>query len=79
MNTFYQFTITYYDDSDDKTITHHGILCASTYQDAVAQLSEFYGDGMINYCSIRYLCENFVRTTNLPNLEQVTFDELNQM
>ena len=79
MNTFYQFTVTYYEDLNGKSITEHGFLCASSYKDAMDQLTNYYGDSDIEYCSLKYLCDDLIRSSNLTLIEAVASDDLNHM
>ena len=51
MNAIYEYTITYFDETEEKRMTASGLVCGDSYGAAMTVLASYYGDeNVISAC-----------------------------
>ena len=65
---YWEYTISYYDDSDNQTYERSGIVTGETMQEVIQALCDFYGESQIeNILTLKIISEGNV----------LEFDEVN--
>lgn len=75
MTLIYAYEASYYDEFNEKNTTSRGFIVGESYEDAMANISRYYGGENLCSCTLTFINENGIVET--PELfSEVVFNSL---